>query len=197
MHQAHRIWKALAVILLLAGTSTASAQPDKLMVDSIFADLTKPGSPGCALGVYRNGKIIYSRGYWLANIEENVPITPQSVFDVASLSKQFAAMSILFLEKHGKLRLDDDVRRYIPELPDYPQQGQITIRDLLNHTSGVRDYVSFFLLAGIHFDNVTTENDALGTVARQKALNFSPGDDWQYNNSGYLLLSLIVKRVTG
>ena len=96
MHQAHRIWKALAVILLLAGTSTASVQPDKLMVDSIFADLTKPGSPGCALGVYRNGKIIYSRGYGLANIEENVPITPQSVFDVASLSKQFAAMSILF-----------------------------------------------------------------------------------------------------
>jgi CubicO group peptidase (beta-lactamase class C family) len=168
MHQVYRIWKALVVILLLAGTSTASAQPDKLMVDSIFADLTKPGSPGCALGVYRNGKIIYSRGYGLANIEENVPITPQSVFDVASLSKQFIAMSILFLEKHGKLRLDDDVRRYIPELPDYAQQGQITIRDLLNHTSGVRDYVSLFLLAGIHFDNVTTENDALGTVARQK-----------------------------
>ena len=116
MHRAHRIWKALAIILLLAGTSTASAQPDKLMVDSIFADLTKPGSPGCALGVYRNGKIIYSRGYGLANIEENVRIAPQSVFDVASLSKQFAAMSILLLEKHGKLRLDDDVRTYIPEL---------------------------------------------------------------------------------
>ena len=105
-------------------------------MDVIFADLSTPGSPGCALGVYRNGKIIYSRGYGLANIEENVRITPQSVFDVASLSKQFAAMSILLLEKHGKLRLDDDVCTYIPELPDYPQQGQITIRDLLNHTSG-------------------------------------------------------------
>ena len=104
---------------------------------------------------------------------------------VGSVSKQFTAASILLLEKQGKLRLDDDVRKYIPELPDYGEN--ITVLQLLNHTSGLRDYVSLFQLAGIHFDNVTTDDDALGIIARQKGLNFSPGSDWQYSNSGYLL----------
>jgi CubicO group peptidase (beta-lactamase class C family) len=123
---------------------------------------------------------------------------PQTVFDVGSISKQFTAASILLLEKQGKLRLDDDVRKYIPELPDYSGAGQkITILHLLNHTSGLRDYVSLFLLAGIHYGNVTTDDDALGIIVRQKGLNFSPGSDWKYTGSGYLLLSLVVKRVSG
>jgi CubicO group peptidase (beta-lactamase class C family) len=127
-----------------------------------------------------------------------VPITPQTIFDIGSISKQFTAAAILPLEKQGRLRLDDDVRRYIPELPDYSQGGQrITILHLLNHTSGLRDYVSLFLLAGMYFDNVTTDDDALGIIARQKGLNFTPGTDWKYTGSGYLLLSLIVQRVSG
>src|SRR5690348_15608022 len=119
---------------LLVGSGPARAQETaNPAVDAIFADLTKHGSPGCALGIYRGGKIIYTKGYGLANVEDNVPITPQTVFDVGSISKQFTAASILLLEKQGKLRLDDDVRKYIPELPDYSHEGQkITILHLLN-----------------------------------------------------------------
>jgi len=197
-------WMTLIRACLLAASLTPgnlavwAQETANPAVDAVFDDLTKPGSPGCALGVYRDGKIIYTKGYGLANLEENVSITPQTVFDVGSISKQFTAASILLLEKQGKLRLDDDVRKYIPELPDYSGGGQkITILHLLNHTSGLRDYVSLFLLAGIHYDNVTTDDDALGIIVRQKGLNFSPGSDWKYTGSGYLLLSLIVRRVSG
>jgi len=193
------IRSCLMAASLLVGSGTAGAQEAaNPAVDAIFADLTKPGSPGCALGIYRDGRIIYTKGYGLANVEDNAPITSQTVFDVGSISKQFTAASILLLEKQGKLRLDDDVRKYISELPDYSQGGQkITILHLLNHTSGLRDYVSLFLLAGIHYDNVTTDDDALGIIVRQKGLNFSPGTEWNYTGSGYLLLSQIVKRVSG
>jgi CubicO group peptidase (beta-lactamase class C family) len=164
-------------------------------VDEVFTDLTKAGSPGCALGVYRDGKIVYSKGYGLANLEANVPITPQSVFDIGSTSKQFTAASILLLEKQGKLSINEDVRKYIPELPDYGQK--VTILHLLNHTSGLRDYLTLMDLAGINTDSVTTEEDALQIISRQKALNFSPGSDYLYSNTGFFLLSVIVKRVSG
>src|SRR5712664_4018519 len=164
-------------------------------VDEVFVDLTKAGSPGCALGVYRDGKIVYAKGYGLANLEENVAITPQTVFDIGSTSKQFSAASILLLEKQGKLSVNDDVRKYIPELPDYGQK--ITILHLLNHTSGLRDYLTLMELAGINTDSVTIDEDALQMVFRQKALNFAPGSDWLYSNTGFFLLSVIVKRVSG
>jgi CubicO group peptidase (beta-lactamase class C family) len=168
-------------------------------VDNVFSDQSTAESPGCAVGVYRDGRVVYAKGYGLANLEENVAITPQSAFDVGSLSKQFTAASIVLLEQQGKLRLDDDIRKYIPELSDYSRQGghKITLLNLLNHTSGLRDYVSLFLLAGINFDDVTTNVDALAIIARQKGLNFSPGTNWQYSGSGYLLLSLVVERVSG
>lgn len=183
-------------VVLLAGSAAAPAQ-DKAnaAVDAIFADLTKQGSPGCALGVYRDGKIAYAKGYGLADIEGGVPIAPQSVFDIGSTSKQFTASSILLLEKQHKLRLDDDIHTYIPELPDYGHK--ITILHLLNHTSGVRDYLSLFSLAGVNLDGVTTDDDGLAIIARQKALNFPPGSDFLYSNSGFFLLSVIVKRVSG
>jgi CubicO group peptidase (beta-lactamase class C family) len=164
-------------------------------VDEVFADLTKAGSPGCALGVYRDGKMVYSKGYGLANLEESVPITPQSVFDIGSTSKQFTAASILLLEKQGKLSLNDDVRKFIPELPEYGHK--ITVLHLLNHTSGLRDYLTLMDLAGINTDSVTTDEDALQIIFRQKALNFAPGSDWLYSNTGFFLLSMIVKRVSG
>ena len=163
--------------------------------DKVFEDLTKPGAPGCALGVYCNGKIVYAKGYGLANIEERVPITPQTVFDVGSVSKQFTAASILLLEKQGKLSLDDDVRKYVPELPDYGKR--ITILQLLNHTGGLRDYTMLMVVSGTNIENVTTEDDALAILARQRALNFAPGSEFLYCNSCYFLMSVIVKRVSG
>src|ERR1700687_809820 len=142
-----------------AGYAAPSDEKAAAAVDEVFSHLTKPGSPGCALAVYRDGKIIYAKGYGLANIEENVAITPQSVFDIGSTSKQFTAASILLLEKQGKLAVNDEVRKYIPELPSYGQK--ITILQLLNHTSGLRDYLSLMELAGINTDSVTTDAEAL------------------------------------
>ncbi len=193
------ISKTAMTVLLVGIAGVASEESSNPAVDAIFADLTEPGSPGCALGVYRDGKIVYAKGYGLANLEEDVPITPRSVFDIASVSKQFTAASIVLLERQGKLRLDDDIRKYVPELPDYSSRGggKITILQLLNHTSGLRDYGNLFPLAGIEDDDVTTDEDVLGLIVRQKALNFAPGSEWQYSGSGYVLLSLIVKRVSG
>ena len=194
-----RAASGLAAILLLWNASSAanknSDEKSAAAVDEVFSDLAKPGSPGCALGVYRDGKIIYAKGYGLANIEENVPINPQSVFDIGSTSKQFTAASILLLQKQGKLAVTDDVRKYLPELPDYGQK--ISILQLLNHTSGLRDYLALMELAGINTDSVTTDEDALALINRQKALNFAPGSDWLYSNTGFFLLSVIVKRVSG
>src|SRR5246127_2127490 len=141
--------------LALAGIAATSDEKSAAAVDEIFGDLTKSGSPGCALGVYRDGKISFAKGYGLANIEENVPITAQSVFDIGSTSKQFTAASILLLEKQGKLSVNDDVHKYIPELPDY--RKKITILNLLNHTSGLRDYLALFDIAGVNGDSVTTD----------------------------------------
>jgi CubicO group peptidase (beta-lactamase class C family) len=185
-----------ALLVLACGVCSSQEKADhSAEVDKIFADLTAPGSPGCALAVARGGKLVYSKGYGLANIEENVPLTPDSVFDIGSTSKQFSASSILLLEQRGKLSVNDDVHKYIPELPDYGKK--ITILNLLNHTSGLRDYLVLFELAGYNTDSVTTDDEALALVAHQKSLNFDPGSDWLYSNTGYFLLSVIVKRVSG
>src|SRR5882724_6476135 len=169
-----------ALLLSQCGVARAAgAEQNTKAVDAVFSDLVKPGSPGCAMAVFRDGKIIYSKGYGLANVEEHVPIKPSTVFDIGSTSKQFTAASILLLEQQGKLSVNDDVRKYIPELPDYGKK--ITILHLLNHTSGLRDYLTLFELAGINTDSVTTDEDALAIVNRQKALNFDPGSEWLYS----------------
>jgi CubicO group peptidase (beta-lactamase class C family) len=193
------IWGVLVTVVLEGLAAVVAQDSSNPAVDAIFADLTKPGSPGCALGIYRDGKIVYAKGYGLANVEENVPITTESIFDIASVSKQFTAASILLLERQGKLRLDDDVRKYVPDLPNYSSAGaqKITLLQLLNHTSGLRDYATLYSLAGIDNDDVTGEDDALQFILRQRGLNFPPGTDWQYSNSGYFLLSLAVQRVSG
>jgi len=194
-----RVCAATAGLLVFSWGGSVNAEPRgqkmEAAVDEVFEDLTASGSPGCALGVYRNGQMIYAKGYGLANVEESVPITPKSVFDIGSTSKQFTAASILLLEKQGKLSVNDDVRKYLPELPDYG--NKITILNLLNHTSGLRDYLTLMELAGIPTDSVTTDEDALALIARQRALNFAPGSEWLYSNTGFFLLSTIVKRVSG
>ncbi len=198
------VYQLLSTVLIaLLSPCAVAADTGKdqtsIQVDKVFADLQKAGSPGCALGVFRNAQIIYAKGYGLASVELNSPITPETVFDIGSTSKQFTASSILLLEKQGKLSVSDDVRKYIPELPDYSKSGghKITILNLLNHTSGLRDYLALLQLSGVSGDSVTTDDDALALIVRQKLLGFAPGTDWAYSNTGFFLLSVIVKRVSG
>ena len=197
-----RLALAKLLILLLSCWTLASAQPTDesqaeitKKVDALFAQYDRPNSPGCALGVIRDGRLIYARGYGLANLEHDIPITSKTVFDIGSTSKQFAAASILLLAQQGKLSLDDDIRKLIPEIPAYDQP--ITIRHLLHHTSGLRDYLTLMSLAGTDFSGVTTDTDALRLLARQKEINFTPGAEHLYSNSGYFLLSMIVRRASG
>jgi CubicO group peptidase (beta-lactamase class C family) len=192
----------MGLILILGTVSTASAVSSSTAqdaqqeeVDKIFAEWDKPDTPGCALAVIKDGRIVYKKGYGIANLDYNIPITPQTVFDIGSTSKQFTAGSIALLALEGTISLDDDIRMYIPELPEYDQP--ITIRHLIHHTSGVRDYGTLWELAGMEDHNVYTLKDIVDMCAQQNSLNFSPGDEHLYSNSGYILLAAIVERVCG
>jgi CubicO group peptidase (beta-lactamase class C family) len=165
-------------------------------VDKVFEKWNKPDLPGCALGIYKDGQIVYKRGYGMADLNDDVPITPATVFHVASMSKQFTAASIVLLAQQGKLSLDDDVRKYIPELPDFGER--ITIRHLVHHTSGLRDQWNLLDLAGWRYSlDLITDDDVMSVMTRQKDLNFKPGDKHVYCNTGYTLMGLIVKRASG
>jgi CubicO group peptidase (beta-lactamase class C family) len=163
-------------------------------VDSAFARFTS-GTPGCALLVRRAGTSVYGRGYGLASLELGVPISTATVFDIGSTSKQFTAASVALLALDGKLSLDDDIRKYVPELPDLG--APVTLRHLLTHTSGWRDYIDIMSLEGWDERDRTTDNDALNALRRQRALNFAPGTEFRYSNTGYFLMSLVVRRVSG
>jgi CubicO group peptidase (beta-lactamase class C family) len=185
-------------LLLTSGLANAQSLASDVtkQVDKVFEKWDKPDSPGCALGVYKDGKIIYKHGYGMADLNDDVPITPATVFHVASMSKQFTAASIVLLAQQGKLSLDDDVRKYIPELPDFGQR--ITIRHLVHHTSGLRDQWNLLELAGWRYSlDLITDDDVMSVMTRQKDLNFKPGDKHVYCNTGYTLMGLIVKRVSG
>lgn len=165
-------------------------------VDGLFRRWDNRASPGCALAVVRDGAIVYKRGYGMADLDHDIPITPSSVFHAASLSKQFTAAAIVLLAQEGKLSLDDEVRRYIPELPDFGVP--ITIRHLIHHTSGLRDQWNLLELAGWRYSlDLISDDDVLQMMARQKDLNFPPGQKFMYCNTGYTLLAQIVKRVSG
>ncbi|MBK8070535.1 MAG: serine hydrolase [Ramlibacter sp.] len=164
-------------------------------VDKVFAAWDKPDSPGASVAVVRDGRVIYSRGYGQAQLEYAVPNTPATTFHAASVSKQFTAFAIQLLVQEGKLSLDDEVRKHVPELQ--LQGPPVTIRQLVHHTSGVRDQWSLVLLAGLRMDDVITEPDILGLLWAQRQTNCVPGDEELYSNSGYTLLGLIVRRVSG
>jgi CubicO group peptidase (beta-lactamase class C family) len=190
--------KLLTFACLFLITSMAVAQTDEKLtqrIDSIFNRWDKTNSPGCALAVVKDGKIIYKRGYGMSNLEYNLAITPGSLFHVASISKQFTAAAIQRLAIEGKLSLHDDVRKYIPEMPDFGHT--ITIANLIHHTSGLRDQWDLQGLAGWRDDDVITEADVMDMLKRQQALNFVPGEEYVYCNTGFTLLGVIVKRVTG
>jgi CubicO group peptidase (beta-lactamase class C family) len=164
-------------------------------IDAIFKDWDTPNSPGASVAVIQHGKLVFAKGYGVANLEYNIPIKPETIFHVASVSKQFTAMAVVLLESDGKLALDDDVHKYLPELPDYG--NKITIRNLLQHTSGVRDQWQTLALAGWSLQDVITQDQALRLIFRQKDLNFPPGTRNLYSNSGFTLLAEIVARVSG
>lgn len=171
-------------------------QPVNEHVDSIFTRYTTPGSPGCALAVMKNGKIIYQQAYGLANLENNVPITPETVFNIGSMAKQFTAFAILLLEAEGRLSLDDDIRTYLPEIHDFDQP--VTLRHLAHHTSGIRcTFPELLALAEWRDTDATTTQDVIWLLKKQRELNFHPGDEYAYSNSNYILLALICERVSG
>ncbi len=185
----------LAAIAIVFFGSPAKADTLTDQVDKLFKTWDKSDSPGCALGVIKNGQFIYERGYGMANLEYNIPITPKSVFRIGSTSKQFTAMCIALLEEQGKVSVDDNLRKYFPEMPEYARD--IKIRHLLHHTSGIRDYLTLWRIAGERNDDFFIDPEVVALIARQKELNFNPGEEFLYSNSGYFLLSEIVKRVTG
>lgn len=198
MMRAH-LWQALLAIGLLSfGISPvqgANETPLAAEVDKLFASLDKTDSPGCSLAIVKDGQIVYKRGYGMANLEYGIALSPGSVFYIASVSKQFTAASIAILEQQGKLARADQLRKFIPELPTL--YDGITVGHLIHHTSGIRDYLDLMAIGGLLFDDVFSDEEILELLARQKELNFKPGERHLYSNSGYVLLGMIVKRVTG
>lgn len=184
------------VALLFALLPPAAHAADRAAATGrIFARWDRPSSPGCAIGVAEHGRTVLERGYGQANLELSSPITPATVFDIGSTAKQFTAAAVLLLAQDGRLSLDDDVRRFIPELPDYGTP--VSIRRMLNHTSGVRDYVSLLEFADVDPLDLSTERQALDMLARQKALNNAPGERFVYSNSNFFLASVMVERASG
>jgi CubicO group peptidase (beta-lactamase class C family) len=190
------VFSVLAAVCVLAQKAAPPAESSAKRVDDLFQKMNTLISPGCALSVVTYSRIIYERGYGMADLDHNVPITPATVFHVASMSKQFTAASILLLAQEGKLSLDDPVRKYIAELPDFGTP--ITIGQLIHHTSGLRDQWDLLGLAGWRYSfDLITDDDVLSVITRQKDLNFPPGTRHLYSNTGYTLLAQIVKRVSG
>jgi CubicO group peptidase (beta-lactamase class C family) len=188
---------SLSLLLLPALSLTQSGGNDwSSQVDKIFAQFDKPDSPGCALAVIKDNRIIYKHGYGMADLDHDIPIKPDTPFHVASVSKQFTAFAILLLAQQGKLSLDDKVQKYITELREF--NHPITIRHLLHHTSGLRDQWNLLIMSGWRLgEDVVRDEDILDLVSRMKELNFKPGDQYVYSNTGYTLLAYIVKRVSG
>lgn len=152
-------------------------------------------APGCAVGVSLNGEVVFEKAFGLAEMEHNIPNTPQTIFESGSVAKQFTAASLVLLQQEEKLNIDDPVRKYLPELPDYGTP--LTIRHMLNHTSGIRDWFAVRALSGEGYgDHVVTQQMVFDTIVRQKGLDFTPGTEYSYSNSGYQLAVMIVERVS-
>lgn len=189
----------LALILALAngcGPNLKNGSSDyEDAVDSVFSEYDDIDKPGAAVAVVKDGEIVFKKGYGSANLEYDIPVTASTIFHIASVSKQFTAFSILLLVDEGKLDFDDDIRKYIPEVPDFGPT--ITLRHLASHTSGLRDQWNLLTMAGWRMDDVITKEQVLKLVAAQKELNFEPGEEYVYCNTGFTLLAEVVSRVSG
>jgi CubicO group peptidase (beta-lactamase class C family) len=186
---------ACVVFPHVARAQAAPRQDTVVRVDSVFSRFTS-ATPGCAVGVSRHGRTVLAKAYGMSNLEYDVPLTTESIIEAGSVSKQFTAAAILLLAQQGKLSLDDPARKHIPELPDYGTP--LTIRHMLNHTSGLRDWGTVAAVEGWpRGSRVHTHDHVLDIVSRQHALNFRPGSEYLYSNTGYNLLAIIVQRVSG
>jgi CubicO group peptidase (beta-lactamase class C family) len=187
----------LLLVAVLAHAASAQDTTDARAqrVDSLFAIYNRTPSPGLALAVVRDGRVVLRRGYGLADVEHGVPITPATVFDVASVAKQFTGLAVAMLVSQRKIALGDAIRRYIPELHDFDHP--IRVEQLVHHTSGIRDWPGALAVAGWRFDDVITFDEILDMAYRQRTLNFTPGAEHLYSNTGYNLLAELVHRVSG
>lgn len=184
----------LICILLNLCINAQNFEDAEKQIDALFSKYNSQ-TPGVAVAIVKDDKIIFKKGYGTANLEYNIPITSKTVFSIGSVSKQFTAFSLYLLEKQGKISLEDDVRKYIPEVPDFGKT--IKIKHLLGHTSGIRDQWALLTLAGWRMDDVITTEHILKLINKQKELNFDPGSQYSYSNSGYTLATEIVARVSG
>lgn len=188
---------ALALVLVSAPATHALGAKDDaaLEIGRIFADYDRKDGPGCSLGVFRDGEAVVERAFGMADLEHGVPLSPSSVFRTGSLGKQFTAFALLLAEQQGRLSLEDDVRTYLPELP--PTKETITLAHLIHHTSGLRDYLTLMDLRGSREEDFYTEAEVMRALARSEHLNFPPGSEYLYSNTGYFLISQILPRATG
>ena len=184
---------ALGICLLAAAGDVRAGNTAE--VDRLFAQWDRPDSPGAAVVIVKDGAVVYQHGYGCADLEHRIPITPQTRFDVASVAKQFTGLSVALLVEQGKLSVDDDIHKYLPDVPDFGKP--ITIRHLLHHTSGLRDWPETLSLSGLDMEGQVTLDMILEMVRRQRELDFAPGEEYQYSNTGYNLLAATVARVTG
>ena len=188
----------LAAVLASFSPVEGWARADTLgrKIDAIFADVSDPAGPGCAVGVATQDGLIFQRGYGSANLDDGIPIGPDTVFDIASTSKQFTAASIALLAQSGKVDLDGDIHRYLPDLPTYGKT--VTVRHLLTHTGGIPDpYAVVEALTGDEDGNFYPSELTLQLLRKMDKLEFEPGTKFEYSNAGYLLLAEIVERVSG
>ncbi len=187
------------VIVLLTHSRQALSQSQgnqhTKVIDQIFAQYDNPDSPGASVAIVHKGEVVFKKGYGMANLEYGIPNSPSTIFHVASVSKQFTIFSVLLLAYENKLSLDDDIRKFIPEMHDFDET--ITLRHLAAHTSGIRDQWALLALAGWRFDDVITRKHILDLAFQQRDLNFKPGDQYLYCNTGFTLLAEVVSRVSG
>ena len=186
---------ALAILVPALPCQDTPPQDLSTKVDRLFKSWNNKKKPGAAVLVVQNGKIVHRRGYGMANLEHGIPIGPETVFDIASVSKQFCGLAIAMLAEQGKLSLDDDVRKHVDWVPDFGKK--ITIRHLLHHASGLRDWPGALRIAGWRFDDVISFQQILNLIRHQRDLNFEPGAEYLYSNTGYNLLAHVVEKVSG
>lgn len=198
---ADRFIRLFVTLLLVASTPLGAlglspnlSRDVQQKIDAIFSPWNRSDSPGCSLAVVDHGRIVYERGYGMANLDHGIAITPETLFYVGSVSKQFTAASVALAAREGLLDLDTEIQRYLPEMPTY--QAPVRLRHLIHHTSGIRDIYTLMSLSGHRLEDVFTDRQALDLISRQQQLNFKPGTEHLYSNSGYFLLSEIIKRVT-
>ena len=192
---------SMAFVAFVVASSAAAVADDSLtqnqksQIDALFKKWDQTDSPGAAIGVIRKGKLVYSKGYGMANLEHSVRIEPSTVFYMASVSKHFVTFCILLLEEQGKLSLDDEIQKHLPDFPKYDEP--LTIRNFIHHTSGVRDFLQLWRLKGNSFLDHMDESEVYELIKRQKKLNFKPGERYLYSNSCYFMLAMIVKKASG